>query len=384
MKDRVITGYGVACHLGIGRDAFRAGLATAEAVSSRTLSPPTSFETGTHTNVRVAEVPDFDAAKILGEKGLRSLDRLTKLVVSVTRLALHDAGLKIDNQYVGITPEDVGFVCSNAYGSLEAISELHKVAELEDARYINPAKFPNTVSNTASGYASIWEDVRALNVSVSDGNCGALDAVAVSDIHLGHERAAAILTGGAEAMSEPLFLAFEKLGGLGDAVLAEAAALVTIENAGNAAARGKSGIGSILGYGTAFSAPLREHALLFASEEALADAIRIALDDAGLAAADVDLVVSGVSGLRPYDDAELGSIAQVFGTDTAVLAPKRLFGETLGAGGALGLLAAVEWLAGTPVAPAAVLAGTPPATRRHAVVTALGYYGNASAIVVAR
>ena len=115
----------------------------------------------------------FDAAKYLGDKGLRSLDRLTKLLVVAARLALHDCGLKKDG---AVRPLLAGArrdsVVSNAYGSLEAITELDRVALLEDARYINPSQFPLTVSNSAAGYASIWEDLRALNVSVSDGNCG--------------------------------------------------------------------------------------------------------------------------------------------------------------------------------------------------------------------
>src|ERR1019366_3062759 len=40
------------------------------------------------------EVPGFDPTKYLGDKGLRSLDRLTKLLVVSSRLALHEAGLK--------------------------------------------------------------------------------------------------------------------------------------------------------------------------------------------------------------------------------------------------------------------------------------------------
>ena len=90
------------------------------------------------------------------------------------------------------------------------LAELNRVAKLEDARYINPAKFPNTVANSASGYVSIWEDIRALNVAVSDGNCGALDAFACADIYLDTDRADALLVGGAEAMSEALFLAFHR------------------------------------------------------------------------------------------------------------------------------------------------------------------------------
>jgi 3-oxoacyl-(acyl-carrier-protein) synthase len=127
---------------------------------------------------------------------------------------MHDAGFKKDGVYVQGSPERVGICCSNAYGSLEAITELDRVAMLEDARYINPSKFPNTVANSASGYVSIWEDIRALNVAVSDGNCGALDAFACADIYLDTGRADALLVGGAEAMSEALYLAFLKLGAL--------------------------------------------------------------------------------------------------------------------------------------------------------------------------
>ena len=118
--------------------------------------------------------------------------RVTKLLVVAARICLHDAGFKKDGAWTALGPESVGLCCSNAYGSLEAITELDRVAVLEDARYINPAKFPNTVSNSASGYVSIWEDLRALNVTISDGNCGGLDALACADIFFTNERAEAL------------------------------------------------------------------------------------------------------------------------------------------------------------------------------------------------
>ena len=59
-----VTGFGVASTLGVGRDAFLGALRNGARAP---------FSGGK------AEVPDFDAARYLGEKGLRSLDRLTKL-----------------------------------------------------------------------------------------------------------------------------------------------------------------------------------------------------------------------------------------------------------------------------------------------------------------
>jgi 3-oxoacyl-[acyl-carrier-protein] synthase II len=317
------------------------------------------------------ELTDFDPTKFLGDKGLRTLDRLTKLLVVAARLCLHDAGVKKDNQWAQLSGERVGVVCSNAYGSLEAIHELDKVAKLEDARYINPAKFPNTVSNSASGYVSIWEDLRALNVSVSDGNCGALDAVSCTDIFLASGRAEAILTGGGEAMSEALYLAFEKLGALagGNSHLGEGAAFMMIEEPAAAKARRAKILGEIVGYGTAFVAPKEESLLIWASREAILRACRQALADANVDPMDVDLVATSYAGIAQFDDEERAALAEIV-PNAKQRAPKELFGETLGVGGAMSMAAALAWLGEPNV--------------KTVLVTSVGYYGNASAVVVRR
>jgi 3-oxoacyl-[acyl-carrier-protein] synthase II len=355
VKPRAVTGVGVLSPFGVGREAFAAGLQAGVRAQPR------------HGQL---EVPEFDAAKYLGDKGLRSLDRFTKMLVVATRLALHDAQLKRDGAWSALSPEQVGLVVSNAYGSLEATVELDRIATLEDARYINPSRFPLTVSNSAAGYASIWEELRALNVSVSDGNCGALDAVACADVFLEQGRAAALLVGGAEAASEALLLAFQKLEAVGGAAsLGEGAALVALELPDAARARGATILGEIIGYGTAFEPPERDTTLVHASPEALDRAIRDALADAGATAKDVDLVVSGVSGLRTFDEAELRAIGRTIGEDTCVLAPKLALGETARANG-------------QSLAANLRVRGTVRTKPRTALVTCMGYYGNASALVM--
>jgi 3-oxoacyl-(acyl-carrier-protein) synthase len=393
MNPRAITGLGIASALGTGTSAehhrLMAKLADGGSMSP---TPIKSFDPGDRTDLPIAEVPDFDATKYLGDKGLRTLDRLTKLLVVAARIALADAGLKKDGQWAALGPTAVGVCCSNAYGSLEAITELDRVAVLEDARYINPAKFPNTVSNSASGYVSIWEDLRALNVSVSDGNCGALDAVACADVFLDSGRAEAILTGGGEAMSEALYLAFDKLGVLhgsrgasGGARLGEGAAFFVLEALEAATARGADVLATVNGYGTAFIAPDDDVTLLFASRVALERAIGQALADAGIEKENVDLVVSGVAGIARFDDEERAAIETSIGSTCPVAAPKLVFGETLGSGGALAMAAALAWLGGAP--PACLVSGDAQGATRdieHVLVTSVGYYGNASAVVLRR
>ncbi len=386
VNPRAITGIGIVSPLGIGREVFSQAirtpvpLASSGALTGRGVIE--SFDTTRYPGARVVEVPNFDATRYLGDKGLRTLDRLTKLLIVAARLAMHDAGFKKDNAFIQSSPERVGLCVSNAYGSLEAITELDRVAQLEDARYINPAKFPNTVSNSASGYVSIWEDLRALNVTVSDGNCGALDTVACGDIYLETGRADALLIGGAEALSEPLFVAFHKLGALDGTCLGEGAVLVAMEPTDLARARGATIRAEIAGYGTAFVAPDSEAELIHPSAEAMERAIVSALTDAEIDVHEVDVVASSVSGLEVFDAIELTAIARVLGEDVAVATPKAILGETLGAGGSMAIAATLCWFEGATPGP--IVRGKLPSSVKTVLVTSMGFYGNASAVILRR
>ncbi|CAN5734049.1 beta-ketoacyl-ACP synthase II [soil metagenome] len=383
MTPRAITGLGICSAIGIGREAFFEALRSPTLLRDRKPELIVSFDAAKYPGAALAEVPDFDATKYLGDKGLRTLDRLTKLLVVASRLALHDAGLKRDGVFVTSSADRVGVVCSNAYGSLEAITEMNRIAVLEDARYINPAKFPNTVANSASGYASIWEDLRALNVAISDGNCGALDAVACADIYLDNGRADALLVGCAESASEAIFLAFQRLGMIeAGTLLGAGAALLALEGVEFAKARGKESLATMLGCSARFFANDQSRQMTYASDTAMEAATRDALEQAGVTAASVDLVVTGCAGLRPFDVAEIGGVERVIGSGKAYAAPKRILGETLGAGGAMGMAAALAYLQGIPPTP--LEQGAAPREVKTVLVTALGYYGNATCVVMRR
>lgn len=379
MNSLAVTGIGLVSPLGIGRSDFAKTMFAA----ARPAAAPERAETfdgSKYRRVRVAEVPGFDATRYLGDKGLRSLDRLTKLLLVATRLALQDARLKSDGQWADGSPETVGMVLSNAYGSLEAITELDRVATLEAARYINPSRFPLTVSNSAAGYASIWEDLRAINVSVSDGNCGALDAVACASMFLDQGHARSLIVGGAEAMSEALALAFDRLGPLvGSACIGEGAALFALESAPNAKQRGANVLATIAGYGTCFVPPKASGTLVGVSTEAIERAISAALADAGVSPHDVDAVVSGLAGLRRFDEAETTAIRRSVGDAAPIAAPKLAIGETLGAGAGMGMAAAIGMFHGGDAPWVRGALRSPP---RTTLVTSVGYYGNASALVM--
>lgn len=398
MKPLAITGLGTVTPFALDFEAFAAAFGDTAAARKKAFGgETTALPMDKLPNARVAEVRGFDANALLGDKGHRNFDRLTKFLIVAAKRALEDAGLKKDGKFVGpLRPEQIGICSSTAYGSLDSITELNLVAELEDPRYINPARFPNTVINAAAGYVSIWEDLRAPNATVVDGNCGALDAVLTCETHLAHHRADAFLVGGGDVLSEGLYVAFQKLDAVAEGKacwepasadstgihLGEGCMYAVVERRHEAEARGANVRAVIAGYGTAFEAPTNDALLLNASPVAVARAIRLALDDAGIARTSVDAVCSSCSGLSRYDVAELHAIEKVLGPDVAVAAPKALWGEAFAGSPAMGMAAAVAWLGGAPVGP--IVQGRVKVDTRIVVVTAVGYYGNVSAVVLRR
>jgi 3-oxoacyl-(acyl-carrier-protein) synthase len=390
-----VTGLSVISPIGCGREAFFAALADPDGARQRAFGGAHGvLADARFQEAVVAEVRDFDPVRYLGDKGIRNLDRLTRMLVSTAKLALEDAGVKAHGGFMGFESERVGICAATAYGSLDSITEINRVAELEHPRYVNPSRFPNTVINSAAGYVAIWEGLEGPNVTIVNGNCGSADAVLTAETHIGCERADALLVGGGEVLSEPLYLAFEKLGllckakehtGCMDAKsrgtrLGEGAALLVLEDAEAARARGARIDAEIVGYGTAFAPPASEAQLVHASEHTVEAAVRAALLDAGLVPGRIDLVVCAASGVSRIDLAEEEGLSRVFGSQVATVAPKALWGETFGAASALALAASVGYVAGIPPAP--ICRGELDRPVEHVLVTAMGYYGNVSAVIL--
>jgi len=396
MNPFAITGVGPVSPIGIGYDALLSALPELAASGAGAFTGERSVLLEI-PDVIAAEVWGFDPTPYLGDKGLRAFDRLTKLLLVASKLALEDAGLKRDGAHTVLAPERIGVCSATAYGSLDSITELVRVAELEDPRFLNPSRFPNTVINAAAGYVSIWQDLRAPNVTVVDGNCGSLDAFLTSQTHLTTGRADAFLVGGGEVLSEPLYVAFRKLSALAEGErkylpglaesegmrMGEGAAYVTLERDADARARGARIRGRVLGYGNAFEPPDSEAILVHASQRAVERAVRSAIADAGLTSQDIDLVVGSLAGLSQFDMVELEAIAAVCGTKVPVVAPKRMYGETFGAGGVLGLVCGLAMLDGA--SPGTLLVrGEPAKDPQVGLVITVGFYGNVSALVFGR
>ena len=89
-RNIVITGIGVLSPIGIGREQYWEGLSTGRTGFS-TIS---LFDTSGFDVSIAGEIRNFDPVTLLGKKGLRELDRSTRLISSAAKLAIEDSRIR--------------------------------------------------------------------------------------------------------------------------------------------------------------------------------------------------------------------------------------------------------------------------------------------------
>ena len=221
-------------------------------------------------------------------------------------------------------------------------------------------------------------------------------------------RAEAVLAGGVDELSEVAMCGFARLASLDPAGcrpfdrdrrgigVGEGAAVLVLERATTAAARGARPVAAILGYG--LSADAHHITAPDPAGAGIVHAMRRALDDAGVAAAAVGCVSAHGTGTPAGDRVEAEALAACFGAHAAALpitSIKGAIGHTGGAAAAFGVAVAALALAGGWVPPCAgtrvpdpslgvnVVVDRPQAvTGRAALVNAFAFGGSNISLVL--
>jgi 3-oxoacyl-[acyl-carrier-protein] synthase II len=313
---------------------------------------------------QAGEIRPFDAQSYLPDRNLRPIDRTSRLLLVAAGQALAASGrpLAVAERGEG----EIGLVLGTTFCSLRTIAEFDRRNLQLGPSYASPLDFANSVINAAAGQAAIWFGLRGLNSTISAGAASGLAAVGYAAEQIRGGRATALLAGGAEELCFESFFGHYQAGRLcGSAgnrdhrdhrddgngevpvpfdarrngfALAEGTALVMLEDAAAAAERGAPVLAEVLGHGSAFD-PLGTPA---SAVRAVARAVRFALEDAGLGAADVDALSAGANGSVDADRWEAAGVAAALGAraaDLPVTAVKSMLGEALGASGGLQLVA---------------------------------------------
>ena len=349
-RKAVITGIGVLSSIGIGKDGYWDAL-----FQGKTGFRPISLFDTSNFKMHVAGEIDFNPVDFLGKKGLRDLDRSTKLICSAAKLAIDDSRLEIteDNTH------SIGVSVGTTFGSLHSISQFDRVGLTEGPRSVNPSHFPNTVINSPASQVSIRFNIKGFNTTISTGFCASLDAIYYAADFIKLNRADVILTGAVEELCEETFLGFHTLGYLSGSdnsepiccpfdkrrngiILSEGAAVLVVEDKEHATKRGAHILARVLGYGNSFD-PLNNRRFNLGGN-GLRNAITIAMKDAAIKPDEIDYICSCANSTKELDQMETQVIRDIFGEyahQVPVSSIKSMVGESYSASGSLALAAAV-------------------------------------------
>jgi 3-oxoacyl-[acyl-carrier-protein] synthase II len=294
-----------------------------------------------------AELPE-PPKSFLRRKGLAPLSRAALL----TAAALEDLFAS-----PGAPPEaecgDCGLVVGTAYGHIESKAQFHAEARSEGVGLVSPIVFPNTIINSLAGHAAILFGLKGPNSTVTSGRRSGLEALVRARSLLLSGRARRVIVAGCDEVSPSLLRGLEAAGelarespagaapsvpfdaGCSGIYPGEAAAAVVLESEDvqGPAGNGLAGL-ALLGQGEAT-------AVGRTLVEASAQAMRAALERAGVASPDLAWAALSGSGSPKLDAAEAAAFREVCGEALPAAALKATFGETFGAAGLLDCAAAM-------------------------------------------
>ncbi|MET7982882.1 MULTISPECIES: beta-ketoacyl-[acyl-carrier-protein] synthase family protein [unclassified Streptomyces] len=366
--DAAVTGVGMVSCAGIGVpeswERIRAGEGTAAGPVPALDGTPADFG---------CSVPDFDPAKAVGRRKAWRLDRCNQFAIAAAAEAIADAGLD-PSTWDGTR---VGVVLGNGIGGAAAWEKQHDVLRDEGPLKVSPLLIPMLSINMSAGYVAMECGARGPNFVTATACASGTTAIGMARELIRSGRCDIVLTGGTEAPLVPSIVSgFSQMGALSkrrddrssasrpfDAdrdgfVPAEGAAVLVLERAEHAKARGARIRAMVSGYGASADA---HHATAPDPQGAGAElAVRGALSDAGVVGADVTHVNAHGTSTPLNDVSEARMIRRVVGQHPAVTSIKGVVGHALGAAGAIEAVATVLTIENGFVPPTANLESLDP------------------------
>ncbi len=210
----------------------------------------------------------------------RRLDRGSQFALIACRQAVAEAGYAI-----GDDPEAIGIAMGTGSAGAGALTEFLRVLILESPEAAPPFHFPNTVANAPASQVSIELKIYGPNVTITQKDPSALNALLFSTLALGSGRARAMLAGAVDEWNSFYAMGFDRVGALRGAkresgiIQGEGAFVILLEDEEAVKRRGAAPLARLSGIATAgvASEPYR-----FAPDpRAMERAMRGALADAG-------------------------------------------------------------------------------------------------------
>ena len=347
MRDVVVTGLGMVSPVGLDvAETWGAILAGTSGLAPITRFDPAGFDTRF-----AAEVKQFDPLVAMDRKLAHRCDRFVQYAVVAARQAVTDAGLTIDEH----NRQRVGVLIGTGIGGLETLQTAVTTLNARGPQRVSPFAVPMFIPDMASGQVAILLGTAGPNFATVSACSSSAHALGEAAEIIRRGQADVMISGGSEspvvAVAVAAFNSMHALSTRNDDmatasrpfdatrdgfVLGEGAAVLVLEAAQHARARGAQILGTLAGYGS----PDDAHHITSPAPggRGAAAAMRQALCQAGLAPTDVQYVNAHGTGTDQNDRAETEAIKDVFGEHAyrlAVSSTKSMVGHTLGAAGAL-------------------------------------------------
>ncbi|HEY8225384.1 MAG TPA: beta-ketoacyl-[acyl-carrier-protein] synthase family protein [Pyrinomonadaceae bacterium] len=353
----VITGMGCVTPIGIGREAFWSALCKGESGVRRI----EAFDISNAPVKIAAEVRGFDWQAQLNPKDRKHVPRTVPLALAAAREALDDANL-LPSDLSLEERRSIGVVLGTGGGGLAFTEQQYEYWYCGSTQKASVYTIPSSTHGGLSSELSMAFGLRGLSHVISTGCTSSTDAIAYAAEHIALGRQDVMITGGVDAPIAPGILAgFNLMTVLtsdwndepqrasrpfsrdrSGIVLGEGAWIYVLEELANAKTRRANIYGEVFGYGATCDAYHRVR--LEASGDEPARAMRLALEDAGLEAKDVDYVNLHGTSTVLNDRIETGALKLAFNSYSARIpmsATKSQIGHPQGASGAAGLGAAL-------------------------------------------
>ncbi|MCX5235483.1 ketosynthase chain-length factor [Streptomyces prunicolor] len=398
----VVTGIGVVAPTGIGAARhWESVLAGKSGIGRITRFDPTGYP------VRVAgEVPGFRAGEQVPGRLVPQTDRFTHFALAAAEDALTDAAAD-----PATLPEyEMAVVTASSSGGTEFGQHEMENLYQQGSSWVGAYQSIAWFYAATTGQVSIRHGMRGPCGVICAEQAGGLDALGQSR-RLLDTGSRLVLSGGTDASLCPYGVVAQLSTGHLSAeddparaylpfdaaasgfVPGEGGAILVVENAESARARGVPSYGELLGYAAGFDPTTDGTA---ARHTVLVSVIRRTLADAGLTPDAVDMVFADASGVPAEDLAEARAITEVFGPGgVPVTAPKTLTGRLYAGGAALDVATALLALSAGVIPHTAGLGRPAPGCEidlvldrprqtdpRTALVLARGHGGFTSALLV--
>jgi 3-oxoacyl-[acyl-carrier-protein] synthase II len=298
---------------------------------------------------------EFDPKEFLSVKEARRADRFTQFALVAGDEALAEAGFERDSE-LPYEAERIACIVGTGIGGIGTLEHNHDVLRDSGPNKVSPLAVPLMMSNAAPAAVAMRHGIKGHTYGIVSACAAGAHAIGTSAALIQSGVADAVVTGGSEAALTPLskaaFAALDALSPSGisrpfDArrdgfVMGEGAAVLVLEDAEKAKARGATILATVKGYGASSDA----HHLTAPQAEGLgaAQAIRQALETAGLTPEDVDYVNAHGTSTPLNDRAETLAIKAALGDRAAqipVSSTKSAIGHLLGAAGAVEAVATI-------------------------------------------